>query len=302
MVLAVSIGVVALVAVYSLEGLGVIPHEIAPTVIYSVIVLLVGIWIVNIAGQLTLRVLRPRAGSHAFTVRNVVLVLGYSILAIAILSIFGVSPDVALAGGTVTGLVIGLGAQLVLSNFFAGLVILVTGFISVGDEVRFLTSQLPYQAATLPAYKYFSADYVNYGYKGRVVEVGLMSSTLITDTGLGMKVPNQIILNSAVVDYQPAQSTTRTLQVRYEFSVSFDPSAVLARVREALAGVQGVEKVVFNEQSDKEFLIVLVEFVVPIQEDWSLLKSEILLRLARLHRELKAEQEEETAERDPRGA
>ena len=55
--------------------------------------------------------------------------------------------------------------------YFAGLVLLITGVIQAGDEVRFLTGSLPYQPANLPAYKYFSPDYINVGYRGSIIEV-----------------------------------------------------------------------------------------------------------------------------------
>ena len=282
----VSIGVAALLAVWFLTSIHAIPPEIAPSIIYSLIVLVTGVWLTHLVSNLVLRGLQPTVGHPANTVRNAVRIIGYAIVVIIALSIFGVTLDVALAGGTVTGLVLGLGAQLVLSNFFAGLVILTTGFVKAGDEVRLLNSSIPYQAANLPAYKYFSADNINIGYRGRIVEVGLMFSSMITDTGLGLKVPNQMIFNSAIVDYRPTQSGMRILQVRYEFSIDYDPDEVLARVRESLSDIKQVQKIMFNEQSDKQYLIVLVEFAVTMNEDWTVIKSEMLRRLAKVHRNL----------------
>ena len=71
--------------------------------------------------------------------------------------------------------------------------------------------------------------------------------------------------------------------------ISFDPAAVLARVKESLAETKAVEMIVFGEQSDKEHLMVLVEFKVAAQEDATLLRSDTLLKLAKLRGELKAE-------------
>jgi len=42
-----------------------------------------------------------------------------------------------------------------------------------------------------------------------------------------------------------------------------------------------------NEQSDKEYYIVLIQFSASLEEDWTTLKSEILRRLIVVQRELK---------------
>lgn len=277
----------AFIAFTILVELGIVPRQIAPAFIYSIIVLLVGIWLVSNLGGLALNSLKGRIGHAAYTIRNVVLVFGYAILVIIVLSLFGISPDVAIAGGTVSGLVIGLGAQPLLSNFFAGLLILTTGFFKVGDEVRLLASSIPYLPAQFPAYKFFSADYVNTGYRGTVIEVGLFYSMLRTDTGLELRVPNQVIFNSAVVDYKSARALNRSLQVRYEFSVTFDPDIVLPKIKNSLLDIEHIDNIVISEQSDKEYYIVLIEFSVSLDEDWTEMKSEILRRLVKVHRELK---------------
>jgi small conductance mechanosensitive channel len=285
-VLAVSAAIVAITGVSIFVGIGAIPSQIAPDLIYSSIVLLVGIWLVSTLGSIALKILQPKIGSRSFTVRNILSILGYAIVAIAALSFLGVSPSVALAGGTVTGLVLGLGAQLILSNFFSGLVILLTGFVKVGDDVRLLTASLPYQPASSQAYKYFSPDYISLGYRGTVLDVGLVYVVLRTDTGLELKVPNQIILSSGILDYRPTGFTERSLQVRYEFKIDHDPDIVLSRVREALSDLKQVRRIVINEQSDKEYYIVLIEFSLPFDEEWIVLKSEILRRLVKVDREL----------------
>ena len=205
------------------------------------------------------------------------------------LSFFGLSPVAVLAGGTFGGLVIGLGAQPLLANFFAGLIVLFTRYIEVGDEIRVFSPRLPYDRASSPAYKFFSPDYVYVGYRGRVVDVGLLYSTMVTDEGLELKIPNTVIFDAAIVNYRPRYSSSRIYQVRYEYKVDFDPEMVLGMVKKALADIREVREVVLNEQSDKEYYIIRVKFQVPVEENWSLLKSEILKRLISVHRALRVQ-------------
>lgn len=284
---AISVAIAAIGAVTVLIGIGVIPRTVAPELVYGVIVALVGIWLVRALGGLTVKLLQPKVGPRSIAVRNILSVLGYAVVIIAALSVSGVNPSVALAGGTVAGLVVGLGAQLVISNFFSGLVILATGFVRVGDDVRLINPSLPFQPAGAQPYKYFSPDYINVGYRGTILDVGLTYTLMRTDTGLGLKIPNQVLLNSGILEYRPAGSGQRSLQVRYEFKIDYDPQLVLSQVKAKLADLKQVGDIVINEQSDKEYYILLIQFSVPPEEDWSALKSEILSRLIMIQRELR---------------
>jgi small-conductance mechanosensitive channel len=131
--------------------------------------------------------------------------------------------------------------------------VLFTRYIEVGDEIRVFSPRLPYDRASSPAYKFFSPDYVYVGYRGRVVDVGLLYSTMVTDEGLELKIPNTVIFDAAIVNYRPRYSSSRIYQVRYEYKVDFDPEMVLGMVKKALADIREVREVVLNEQSDKEY-------------------------------------------------
>jgi len=182
---------------------------------------------------------------------------------------------------------VGLGAQLIISNFFSGIVILATGFVRVGDDVRILNPSLPFQPAGAQPYKYFSPDYINVGYRGTIIDVGLTYALMRTDTGLELKVPNQVLLNSGILEYRPVGAGHRSLQVRYEFKIDYDPDLVLSRVKDTLKDLKQVGSIIINEQSDKEYYIVLIQFSASPEEDWTGLKSEILRRLIVVQRELK---------------
>jgi len=283
-VVLIASAIFAAAVVWVASFLNIIPSGFSPSILYDAILVVAGFFLINILSSLSLKALLPRTGNRAYTAANLLKFSGYIILAIAALAAFGISPEVAIAGGTFSGLILGLGAQPVLGNFFAGVVLITTGVVKAGDEIRLVSGSLPYQPATGAGYKFFSPDYINVGYRGRVVEVGLLFSTMTTDTGLELKIPNQIVINSAIMGYTPEHSSERQLQVRYEFKVDYDPDLVLDQVKNALADLKYVGKIIINEQSNQEYYIVLVEFEVPIGEDWAILKSEILRRLVKTHR------------------
>ncbi len=148
--------------------------------------------------------------------------------------------------------------------------------------MRILSWHIPFQWAFSPGYKYFSPDQVYPGYMGEVLEVGLFFTTLQTEEGQTMRLPNSILAtDAAVIRYT---NKDYFFNVRYEFPVRFDPLVVLKRVEEETKDFP-VLKIYVNEQSDKEFYIVKVVLNAR-QRDHAELKSEILTRFIRLHNQL----------------
>jgi small-conductance mechanosensitive channel len=291
-VIVVFVALLAAAVIWSFGRLGFIPAGIAPSAFYSVIVLLGGIWLTNILSGALVRTLRSTLGNRAYTASNVFRFFGYIIVVLAAVGVYGVSAEVILAGGAFSGLVVGLGAQPLLGNFFAGVVILFTGAVRAGEEVTIVSSSVPFQPTLGVGYKFFSPDNVDMGYKGRTVEVGMLYSTMITDTGLLLKIPNSVILNAAIVEPASANAPNRQFQVRYEFSVGFDPEEVVEKVKDALKNDPHVRRVIVNEQSNQQYYIIIIECTISMGEDWKNLKSDILRKVIAVHRSMLSKEKE----------
>ena len=251
----------------------------------SLIIVVAGSIAINIMGNAIIVYLRDRVKEKAYAVGNVIKVIGILAVLLFAISTSRLGAELALLGGAVTGLVLGLALQPVLGNLFAGIIILTTRFVEVGDTVRIVASQIPYQVTLFPVYKYFSPDYVAPGYKGRVVEVGLIYSTLILDTGYELRVPNMVLLSSGVVDYTPKWSEKQVVFVRLELPLSvIDLDKLEEEIRKVLDGLN-VVAVDYTEQSDKDFVIVRVKLEIPPGENWRAVKSEALKRLLKYRNE-----------------
>lgn len=285
----VLIGIVS-VALYYFAKLflplfGVVLDAEQLNLVKSLITVVAGIIAINIVGNAIIVYLRDRVKERAYAVGNVVKVIGILAVLLFAMSTSRLGAELALLGGAVTGLVLGLALQPVLGNLFAGIIILTTRFVEVGDTVRIVASQVPYQVAFFPVYKYFSPDYVAPGYKGRVVEVGLIYTTLILDTGYELKVPNMVLLSSGVVDYTPKWSEKQVVFVRLELPLSvIELDKLEEEIRKALEGLN-VTAVDYTEQSDKDFVIVRVKLEIPPGENWRAVKSEALKRLLKYRNE-----------------
>ncbi|MCI4465296.1 MAG: mechanosensitive ion channel family protein [Thermoproteus sp.] len=282
---------VAGAAVYVLIDLLAVELKGLPPYIFdvakAVVIIGAGVAGVKALGYFIIAALRPRIGDRAYSVGNTFKVLGYIAAITAGFFKIEATSQIALLGGTVAGIVLGLALQPTLGNLFAGLLIIATNFVRVGDAVRILNPQVPYQWASSPPYKYFSPDYIYPALVGKVVEVNLFYTVVVTDRGDELKIPNSIMLEGAIVDESASQwSQQRIVNVRVELPLSVvDLDRLEGDIRKLLSDLD-VRGIYLNEQSDKDYVIVLIRLAVRKGNDWRLVKSEALKRLLKMKAEL----------------
>jgi small-conductance mechanosensitive channel len=227
--------------------------------------------------------LRPRLKNDALVVGNAISVCGFIISLLVAASFAAISSTTILASATVGGIVLGLALQPTLGSFFAGLLILGSGAVRPGTQVRILSWHMPFQWAFQPGYKYFSPDAIYAGYMGQVVKIGLFFTIIATEEGQLMKIPNTILaIDAAIVSYTEKDYV---FNVRYEFSVELDPEDVLREISAAIRDDYPVMSILINEQSDKRYYYVKI--VLNARErDHAVLKSEILTKIIRIQKRL----------------
>lgn len=131
---------------------------------------------------------RSRTGSgRAF--RVVVGIVGYTILALATLGLISVPLTHLLVGGAIAGVVLGIAAQQVLGNVFAGIVLLLARPFRLGDHVRVRSGALGGE------------------FDGIVRAMNLTYVLIRTDQGL-LNVPNASMLAAAVGPWKKPPPTT----------------------------------------------------------------------------------------------
>jgi small-conductance mechanosensitive channel len=287
----IAVIIMAIVAMGSLTYAAARLEALPPRmeqVVYAALIVTGGVYLVRTMANTLRRAFQPLVGAQAAGAAILLQVVGYIVIAILVMTLVGIPPEAAIAGGTVTGLVLGFGAQATIANILAGLIILASRPFKLGDRVAILTASIPYQMAFLPPYKFFSRDYILPAYTGVVTEMGLMYTVMITDDGLTIRFPNSLIIsNAAVANY--SDSTERTRKIRYEFPVEIPPSRVLSRLSERLSmlGVNVTEPVI-EEQSDKNSYIISVLATHETRSEWPQIKSKILEQFIEIHREVTA--------------
>src|ERR1035437_6985037 len=186
--------------------------------IYAAMIMAGGVFISRELASLVVKELKSTQKKNALLLSNVITVGGYIISAIVAALYVSFSPTALLAGATISGLVLGLALQPTLGSFFAGILILFSGTIRPGNQVRILTWHIPFQWAFNPGYKYFSPDQIYPGYMAEVLEVCLFLTTVLTEEGQTMKIPNTIIATDAAVITFTHKASIFT--VRFAFQIS----------------------------------------------------------------------------------
>ncbi len=151
-----------------------------------------------------------RARGH--TVRlflNLLIAIG---TVLALFRLVGVSAESILLGAGFTGIVLGLASQTVLSNVFAGLLLVVADPFRPGDRVGFVTWQFGIVPGSYPHESLLPT------YTGVVDDVGLTYTVITLDTGGAAKIPNGIVIQALVV--LPKGATLHRVRMTFPPSVS----------------------------------------------------------------------------------
>ena len=112
---------------------------------------------------------------------------------LALFRLAGVSAESIFIGAGFTGIVLGLASQTVLSNVFAGILIVFADPFRPGDRIGVVWTQYPLIAATYPHEEKMPI------YTGTVEDVGLTYTVLRLDGGELAKLPNGIAIFALIV-------------------------------------------------------------------------------------------------------
>ena len=174
-------------------------------------------------------VLRARGQStRGHTVRIFLNLLIGVAAVLALFKLAGVSAESIFLGSAFAGIVLGLAAQTVLANVFAGLLLVLADPFRPGDRVSFISSSY---GAIAPSYPH---EMMYPSYSGTVVDVGLIYTVLSLDVGGLAKVPNSVVLGALVLEPRPG--VERSVRVRMTFPLSVS----VRSVESALPGALGM--------------------------------------------------------------
>ncbi len=161
---------------------------------------------------------------HGATIRIFLNVLIAVAAILALSRLAGVSLESIFLGSAFAGIVLGLAAQTVLANVFAGLLLVVASPFHPGDRVSIISSSYGAFAPSYPHEMAYPA------YSGTVEDVELLYTILRLDAGGVAKVPNSVVLAALVL--QPTPGVPKLHRVRMTFPLSVPTKTVEAAIPE----------------------------------------------------------------------
>jgi len=138
---------------------------------------LIGYFVMEIISNSAFRVatVARRSNKTAKSIRSLIRILGSLVITAIIISFLSQNPALAAAIGTITAVVIGFAAQNVIGNLIAGMYLTITRPFKIDDRITVL------------------------GNSGKVIDIGLLYSGLLMDSGDTVLVPNTLLITSSII-------------------------------------------------------------------------------------------------------
>ena len=149
----------------------------------------------------------------AYSVRLFLDLLIAAIVILLLFLVFGADVQSIFFGSAFLGIVLGLAAQTVLSNVFAGVTLAVSGPFRPGDRISLISSSYGALGPTHAHETLYPA------YTGTVRATGLIYTTLQLDTGRIARIPNSVALQALVVNLTQTPFHSQRVRVTLPLAV-----------------------------------------------------------------------------------
>jgi len=223
--------------------------------IYAVVIGLVVYVVVRAVTKAIESFLNKKIGrAEAKPISMIILIVGYFIVLLAVLAALGINVSSVILSAALFGAVIGLATQTILSNIFAGLILVFTKPFKVGDHVTINAWQFGKAYPTI-APKYFSVDrFEAAGYSGIIDNITLNYTKIQLEGENTVTIPNGVLMQAAFTVLKGSQ----WVQVRYEVpkTIKFnDLRGRLVPVLEKTDGYAGSLKLAIDETTMTSYII-----------------------------------------------
>lgn len=183
-----------------IDGIKALIYSKIPLIVGAIVIIIIGFWAANIIGNIAVKAMNAKGvdkSVHTFIRTMLVLILKIIVL-LSAFSTLGINVNSIIAAIGATGIAAGLGLQDSVSQFASGLSILINKPFKSGD--------------------YIELENVS----GKVGEIKLMYTTLLTLDNKHVIVPNSHITSNNLINY--TAENKRRLDLVYSISYNTDIS------------------------------------------------------------------------------
>lgn len=201
-------GFIAYLAYFSSHVLHIIPSFLVDP-IYAIILLVGGFLITRIINAIISRTVDPTLGrTRGRGAKNFFEIIIAILVLVSIFAIFGFNITSWLIGAGFIGIVLGLAAQQVLGNIFAGVSLLASRPFEIGDRITLVTTSYGMTGSS------YSHENMPNGFSGVVQDVGIFYTKLTLDDGIPVVLPNSAVIASLVMNHTRVQ--LRVVRIRMD--------------------------------------------------------------------------------------
>ena len=193
----------------------IIPQNFS-SIIDASIIFIVGIIIIKLIQSFIATTSSYISEANAGILKFVINLLVYSALAIILISVLGINVTNILLGATFLGVVLGLASQTLLSNLFAGIVILFAKPFKIGDRITIVTWQWALSPST------YQHEALKPGYTGVVKDINLLFTHIKEDNGMDLRAPNNVLMSSLVTNYSHVQKRMTRVRLELDKKIEFN--------------------------------------------------------------------------------
>jgi len=225
-VLVVVFGIATALFIAILGNENYIPPEYLRP-IYSLIVVVTGYLWIRIITAILEKVVEPAIGvTKTHGIKNLFYVVAAIVIVAIISSVFGLNIGGVLIGAGFAGIVLGLAAQQVLGNIFAGLSLLASRPFEIGDRITLTTSTYSLLGGTFPRENSLN------GFTGVVTDIGIFYTKMTLDEGTPSVFPNSVVIGSMAVNH--SRISLRTVRVRMDLDKRLDYTSFKSKFLESM--------------------------------------------------------------------
>jgi len=164
--------------------------------LYAIIVVITGYAWVRIFTAILEKVVEPTIGvTKTHGIKNLFYIIAAIVVAVIISSLYGLNLTGVLVSAGFAGIVLGLAAQQVLGNIFAGLSLLASRPFEIGDRITLATSSYNLLGGT-----YNRESLIN-GFTGVITDIGIFYTKMTLDDGVPAVFSNSVVIGSMAVNH-----------------------------------------------------------------------------------------------------
>jgi small-conductance mechanosensitive channel len=175
------------------------------------------------------------------------------------LASLGVGLSSVVFGSAFLTVIIGLAGQSLFGNLIAGIGLVLFHPFEVGERISFVAWQYPILMPSFPH------EALKPGYAGTVTDINLMYTSLITDDGIPLVVPNGIIIQSAI--HNVSRRANAPYRFRFDVALTVDPERFLEDAGKALQSLSFPVHLAVYDTTPTSYSVVATGELTQMTED-----------------------------------